>query len=261
MDLYPEALASAGKLAPESFAYRFLAWLNGVGLARATGIVCLGESQRHRLRDYRNGALDHDRCAVVPPWDHRPIPHVSISTNRVIQRFGWQNRKVALYAGNLGEGHTFHEIVEAARWCQCQGRSDWLFVFVVRGAGRVKLESSSAGLSNVQIMDYLPEDQTADLLWSATVHLISMKPGWEGVVVPSKLYGVLQTDRPILFIGPDAADTAREIRRLGAGDVLPPNVSGEAVTRALDELANPVWRKMRATNHSGPDQVAAFITR
>jgi hypothetical protein len=82
-------------------------------------------------------------------------------------------------------------------------------------------------------------------LASARVHLITMSPGWEGVVVPSKLYGCIRTGRPVLFIGPDNADTAREILANEWGAVLPPGTSGEKVAAVILDLAARPTREVR----------------
>jgi hypothetical protein len=89
----------------------------------------------------------------------------------------------------------------------------------------------------VHVSGYASEEETPRLLASARVHLITMSPGWEGIVVPSKLYGCIRTGRPVLFIGPENADTAREIRANDWGMVLPPGASGEKVAGAILELA------------------------
>jgi hypothetical protein len=91
--------------------------------------------------------------------------------------------------------------------------------------------------AEVEVTGYASEEETPGLLASARVHLITMSPGWEGIVVPSKLYGCIRTGRPVLFIGPENADTAREIRANDWGGVLPPGASGELVAAAILELA------------------------
>jgi hypothetical protein len=197
---------------------------------------------------------------VVPPWDLRPIERILTDQNRVISRFGWQGRKIALYAGNLGEGHLFAEFAAGARQLQETRNAEWLFVFAIRGAGKAALSQVAVGLSNILVLDYLPEVETSHLLSAATVHLISMKPGWEGVIVPSKLYGVLATGAPVLFVGPPDADTATEITRLGCGTCLAPGAPGQAVAEALNRLASDVRQQPIAPDTTGPSRVASFIT-
>ena len=203
------------------------------------------------------------RTAVVPPWDDRG--NIALATEESLQN-------LALYAGNLGEAHCFEEILAAAPYLP----ADWTIRFAARGAKRSALlsklrsdewrvtgdESGSAsafapandsGVTSgslkltdlklktagavVHVSGYASEEETPELLASARVHLITMSPGWEGIVVPSKLYGCIRTGRPVLFIGPENADTAREIRANDWGKVLPPGASGEEVASAILNLA------------------------
>ena len=261
MDIYPEALVAAAMVRETSLIYRCLRWLNELGLSQMNGVIALGQRQLQRLQTYRRWNRAAGFVALVTPWDIRPIQRVEAPANRVLNRLAGHGKKVALYSGNLGEGHPFVPFVEAAHWFQNQGRTDWLFVFVVRGAGRSELEALGGNLPNMRILDYLPESETPDLLWSATVHLVSMKPGWEGVIVPSKFYGTLQTCAPVLFLGPLDADTATEIHAKERGISLPPTATGEDVVQALDKLTEPVWIIEPQMDVNAPRYVAEFIAR
>ena len=86
-----------------------------------------------------------------------------------------------------------------------------------------------------------------------------MAEGWDGVVVPSKLYGALQTDAPILLIGPERSDTAMEIRRYGRGMVLPNGCGGARVVAALDALAARPCASNAPAPGSGAGMIADFI--
>ncbi len=261
MDIYPEALVAAGMISSGGLPCRSLKVLNELGLSAISGVVVLGARQLARLECYAGWNRSPGFATIVPPWDLRRVVRVENGVNRVLQRHDWAGRNVALYAGNLGEGHLCREFAEAARWFHGAGREDWIFVFVVQGSGRSSLEEMTADLPNVRVLDYLPEAETSDLLWSATVHLISMKRGWEGVIVPSKLYGALQTSAPILFIGPPDADTAAEVLRLARGATLPPGTSGADIAEKLDELAKPSWRRDPVFDSSGPGRIAEIVAR
>ncbi|NNF56733.1 MAG: hypothetical protein HKN04_00690 [Rhodothermaceae bacterium] len=259
MDLYPEALASHGMLKEDGLAYRMLARLNTAALRRLDGVVTLGACQTERLDAYPTWSAV-EAHVEVPPWDYRPLLRVERSANRLLNAQGWQDRRVVLYAGNIGEAHSFEEALGAARLLAADPASRWMFAFVVRGAQRDALEAAAADLPNVVVLDYLPPEQTADLLWSADVHLITMRPGWEGIVVPSKLYGVLMTDAPVLFIGPPEADTAREIRRLGRGTVLPADAPAEDVREAIEWLGATEASSGQRPDRTAPETIAAFVT-
>lgn len=125
--------------------------------------------------------------------------------------------------------------------------------------GETKTQETGDGKRGaaVEITGYASEEETPKLLASARVHLIAMSPGWEGIVVPSKLYGCIRTGRPVLFIGPENADTAREIRANNWGKVLPPGASGEDVAGAILELAARPTRAPQLQRGAG--EIAALI--
>lgn len=259
MDIYPEALVAAGMISERGWLNRCLRQLNELGWPQMHGVIALGARQWQRLQTYRHYRTEPGFARVVPPWDFRSLPRVEPGANRVLAQLRCGDKKVALYTGNLGEGHLFEPFVAAARRLQEQGRTDWQFVFAVRGAGRTRLLAAAAGLPNFEVRDYFPERLTPDLLWAATVHLVSMKPGWEGVIVPSKLYGALQTSAPVLFLGPEDADTALAIQSAGRGRVCAPGADGETVVQCLDSLAGQAWVPGSPPDHTGPGQVVEFV--
>jgi hypothetical protein len=116
-----------------------------------------------------------------------------------------------------------------------------------RGAaeGKPRDQETKRPGAEVEVTGYASEEETPGLLASARVHLITMSPCWEGIVVPSKLYGCIRTGRPVLFVGPENADTAREILANDWGAVLPPGASGELVAAAILELAARPTREVR----------------
>jgi hypothetical protein len=89
------------------------------------------------------------------------------------------------------------------------------------------------------------------LLVSADVHLISLRPAFSGIVLPSKVYGCIASRRAVLFVGPTGSDVHL---LCGAADlpayeqVDPGDVVGFAV--ALDRLARPGRRRLPQTGRS-----------
>ncbi|MFM6129659.1 MAG: hypothetical protein ACKPBV_13135 [Sphaerospermopsis kisseleviana] len=258
---------------------------NGVSVGRYFGRAVGTETLKHRNTEPPRPPLTQRvRTAVVPPWDDRG--NIALATEGSL-------KNLALYAGNLGEAHCFEEILAAAPFLP----GDWTIRFAVRGAKLAALKAAASGIRHtaesirseaegtrdesgsgsgvnsgslkltdlklktagavVHVSGYASEEETPRLLASARVHLITMSPGWEGIVVPSKLYGCVRTGRPVLFIGPENADTAREIRAHDWGKVLPPGASGEDVAAAILELAA---RPTRATQlQRGAAEVAGEL--
>ena len=260
MDLYPEALVAGGFLRDGGWLHALLARVNDLALRSLAGVVCLGTEQRRRLEAYAGWSQEQGFSVVVPPWDYRPVREVSRTDNRFVAKFGLQGKKIALYAGNLGRAHSFLEILGAARQLDTERVQDWAFVFAVRGAEVGALRAESAGLSNVIMTDYQPPEMTPDMLRAADVHLVTMRDGWQGIVVPSKLYGILRTEAPVLYIGPRDSDTADEIRADRAGNVLDIGASPEDVVFALNELQSSRWRTSRSIPADGARRIAHLVT-
>ena len=273
MDLYPEALAASGRMSATNPIYRWYLEKRQRALAAADLLIFLGETQKARgqgtgVRGQKTDGERHTvysirqtKTAVIPPWDDR---------GNIAQATEESLRNLALYAGNLGEAHCFEEILAAASFLP----ADWMVRFAVRGAKLAVLTAAARRTTGpwddratgreakrpgaeVEITGYASEEETPQLLASARVHLITMSPGWEGVVVPSKLYGCIRTGRPVLFIGPENADTAREILRNDWGAVLSPGASGEKVAAAILELAARATREVRLKR--GAEEVAELI--
>jgi glycosyltransferase involved in cell wall biosynthesis len=81
-------------------------------------------------------------------------------------------------------------------------------------------------------MPYFPPQDTSSVLASGDMHIVTVKRGLEGVVVPSKLYPLLAAGRPILVIASPEADAARIVRRAGCGLVADPD-DPEALAEAV----------------------------
>lgn len=104
-----------------------------------------------------------------------------------------------------------------------------VWVFIGDGIARQWLESEAAsrGLTNVQFRPYQP---AGHLKWSLSVpdvHVISLRPNLEGLIVPSKFYGVAAAGRPVIHVGDPDGEIARILHReqcgwaFGVGEVAP----------------------------------------
>ena len=98
----------------------------------------------------------------------------------------------------------------------------------------------------------VPLHQLAALLMAADAHLVTLRPQFSGIVLPSKIYACLATRRPILFVGPQSSDVHRLClesanafyRHVDPGDPA-------AFAAALDQLAD--LNDMPAS--AGPDRL------
>src|SRR5262249_5520782 len=113
------------------------------------------------------------------------------------------------------------------------------FVFVGGGAKRAQLEQEilRRQLTNVVMRPYQPRQRLAETLSIADLHLVSLRPELEGLIVPSKFYSNAAAGRPMLFIGAPDGEMARLIDGAGCGFTVAFG-NGKALMDRILQLAN-----------------------
>ncbi|MEM8738878.1 MAG: glycosyltransferase family 4 protein [Planctomycetota bacterium] len=216
MDLYPDVLVAAGVSKPDSILTKFFAWLNRREMGRADRVVALGRCMKRRIVDKGIGADHIDVIGVWSPNDP-PIELPDPADSSYRGEWGLEDRFVVQYSGNFGLAHdyeTFCDTILALREVD-----EIQFVFAGGGKRIPTLQEfiECHRLTNVMLRPYQPRERLLDLLSLADVHLISQSESFTGVVVPSKLFGIMAAGRPSLFVGPPDAEVARVLNETGAG--------------------------------------------
>ena len=233
MDLYPDLPMAAGVIRRDSGTYRLLSRIDGWALRQADNIVVLGRCMQERV--LRKG-IDLDRVRTISPWSDpvevgfslprrisgtgpQATPEPSSAPGRPDYRGDWGigDRFVIQYSGNLGMGHDVYTICQAMLAMKDDDRVRW--VFVGDGVRRQELSDfvEQHKIGNVIMKPYEPRDRLGPLLGLADVHLVSMSPTFEGVILPSKFYGVLASGRPAIFVGPPGCEVAAVIDEEACG--------------------------------------------
>ena len=84
----------------------------------------------------------------------------------------------------------------------------------------LKADVARLGLESVRFKGYQPSALLAQSLSASDVHLVSLRPELEGLIVPSKFYGICAAGRPSIFVGDKDGEIARLISRHGCGRTL-----------------------------------------
>jgi glycosyltransferase involved in cell wall biosynthesis len=233
-DLYPD-MALGGSIVEPGLLARVWEMLHRWALRRATRVIVLGEDMRARII---SKGVAPDRVAIVR--DGVELPPASCSASEldaeVIRTIRSGYRFVLLHAGNLGFYGAWETLLAAARELAEDGVS---LVFVGDGAQRSRLEAAAAGSTNVRVFPFFPTHQLASVLSAADAHVVTIKRGLEGVVVPSKLYGVLAAGRPIVAVAPQQTDAASLAARDGFGVSSDPDNPAELVAIVRTLLGDP----------------------
>lgn len=226
-DVYPETAFRLGALRESGPLACALLRSRNWSLRRASTNVVVGERMSQFIEHAVPGCAP---VTVIPNWSQAlaatPVPR---DDNPLRQQLGLQGKVVFGYSGNLGRAHEFRTLLEAAT--QLRGHEDIHFLIIGSGAQAASLQAEvqARGLNNWSFLPYQPREHLADSLGAADVHLVSLNPLLEGLIVPSKVYGVLAASRPALFIGAQRGELARLLSQHEAGRISEP---GEAAALA-----------------------------
>ena len=127
-----------------------------------------------------------------------------------------------MHSGNVGHAQDLDTLVRAAALVRDLERLEVLIVG--DGARRAELErlAHEERANAVRFLPYQPRDVLSQSLSAADVHFVGLARGLSGYVVPSRLYGVLAAARPAIVAADDDSETARLVRDVECGIVIPP---------------------------------------
>jgi glycosyltransferase involved in cell wall biosynthesis len=206
-DLFPEVASALGIAAVTGPLGHALCAMRDRSLRAASFNIVLGRRMANRV--IRRG-VPADRVRIIPNWsDAEAVMPLDRDRNPLIAEWNLGNRFVVMYSGNMGRAHEFDTMLAAAaRLAATCPRV--LFLFVGSGARKAEVEAAvrERGLPNVQFRPYQARERLAASLSVGDIHLISLQPALEGLIVPSKFYGVLAAGRPTVFVGDPAGEVA-----------------------------------------------------
>jgi colanic acid biosynthesis glycosyl transferase WcaI len=245
MDLHPEAELAAGMLRDGSLLARVLAGLDARAYRGADFVIDLGAYMQKRVLEK---GVEPTKTHTVHLWGGRADREGIPVANPLTRQFGLEGRFVVMYSGNAGIVHDFGAVFEAMRALRDDPRV--FFLFVGGGPRRAEVEEFARRerLTNFAYHDYVPRELLPHSLSVAHVHLISLRPEFVGVSVPSKLYGAMASGRPILFVGPTRCETADAIAEARCGVTIDPTDGGDAAAgRRIAEIIH-LWMEAPAVS-------------
>jgi colanic acid biosynthesis glycosyl transferase WcaI len=202
-DLYPD-MAVGGSIIEAGPLTRVWERLHRWALRRATRVVVLGEDMRARI--VAKGVRPERIAVVRDGAEIREAGSEPALDAQVVRAIRGDFRFVLLHAGNLGFYGAWATLVAAAQKLANEGIG---VVFVGDGAQRAQIEAAAAGCKNVRFLPFFPASKIASVLAAADAHVVTIKRGLEGVIVPSKMYGILAAGKPILAVAPRKSDVVR----------------------------------------------------
>jgi glycosyltransferase involved in cell wall biosynthesis len=236
-DLYPEAVIADGIKIPK-IVKKILFWWTGVSYRCCHLLVDIGSCMRNRFMLYHSKAT---RYETIVPWAlDEPDSPAEPDSNIRHELFGDAQLGI-LYSGTIGKAHQFEEFILLARELRKRNVSA-AFCFAGRGNCYQELRDMVGQEDdNICFAGFIDEKMLPLRLAAADIHMISLRQGWEGIVVPSKFFGSLAAGRPLLYCGAQKSCLAELIKEEGLGLAVEMNT----ITAVADTLEEFSYNKTR----------------
>jgi len=246
-DLYPEVAARLGVPFVRGPLESGLYGLRDTTLRDAAANVVIG----HRMaQTVLSRGIAANRLHVIPNWcddkEIRPLPRLD---NPLRREWRLEDRFVVGYSGNLGRGHEFDTVLAAAE--RLRDVASIVFLFIGGGSQLDELVRQVKDRGLDHSFCFIPYQDRAVLRYSLTVpdvHWLSLRPEIEGLMFPSKLYGIAAAGRPFIAVTARGGEIADLARRHGCGIVVEPG-EAQAFAAAVRSLS------------ADPERVAAMGMR
>jgi len=215
-DIFPDAAERSGAVTGRRV-LTLARWLERLTYRRSSAVTVLSSDLADNVAAKLPAALRH-RVRVIPNFVDTDAITPADRLTPYRRQLGLGEGAVVMYAGNVGFSQPFDLVVEAARRLP-----EVMFVINGDGAAAADLDLAVAGLPNVRRSGYQPVERLAEVLASADLHLVLLKPGLGAVSVPSKTYSVLAASRPVVAAIDADTEVPRLLARAQAGLVVAPD--------------------------------------
>jgi len=219
-DIFPESAAMSGIMKQNSILYKFFSKLIYLTYKYSEYIIVLSTSMQEFLE--RKYPDLKPKIKVIENWAIEDIPIVSKAENNFAQQYELDEIFTVLYSGNMGRLHDIETITEAAKILKDEPIK---FVFIGDGAKTkiVKQAIENFQLKNILLLPYQPRELLPLSLTACDISLVSLIPGAELIVAPSKLYGMLSAGRGLISISVPNSYIDKLLTNSGCGVNVPPD--------------------------------------
>ena len=246
-DVFPEIACVLGVRGMRGRFAQRLTKLRNASVRRAAANVVLSRNMAQRLIDQGSPV---ETIRIIPNWsDGTTVYPTSRKANPLRAAWGLNGRFVVGYSGNMGRVHEFATLIEAAERLREAPQIVFLFIGDGYHRGWIEEEARKRGLNNIVFRPYQPRERLIDSLGVPDVHVISLRSEMEGLVFPSKLYGILAAGRPPVFIGAAQGDVAQIVRTERCGLVFDEG-NARGVAEGLLQLQRDPERRQAMGNRA-----------
>jgi colanic acid biosynthesis glycosyl transferase WcaI len=257
MDIYPEVLIAHRRVADRRLPLRVAQWAFDRAYRSATRVVALGPGMAERIAAK---GVPGERIVRIGNWATGPQQIVREEASSIRRRFGLGSGPVLLYAGNLGLGHEFDTLLRGFALARVRV-PELQLLFVGQGPRLAETQARARDLglrSSVTFAPPVPAAELPALMGIAALGVVTLRSGFEGLMVPSKLAGYLARGVPSLYVGP-WADAAFVIAHHGCGIAVAEGDIGGVAAAITGAVSDP--RRLAAMGRAAREAAARDFDR
>ncbi len=249
-DIWPDIAFALNLFRRKSVSGRIFRGISHWSMRRADLVIAIGRCMESYLRTKLR--IPSERIVLQQNWgDSLAIRKTPQTENGYRKKMGLAGKFVVLYSGNMGWGHPFESIMEVVR--RLREAEHIRFLFIGGGQRKPYIEEflTVNSLHNAVLLPYEPSENLSETLSAGNVHLISLDPRLDGLIVPSKLYGAMAAARPVIFLGSDRNEISTVLAECGCGMRLDPGDADALQALIAGAAENPqVWADMGERGYS-----------
>lgn len=233
-DLWPASAVQMGILKNRHL-IGIMAWMERVLYNQSVKIVALTEGIRDDIcaRGWPKSKVELVTCGVDFDKLYPDAPGAAF----IRDKFSWQDKKIVLYFGALGEANNLPVTLRTAQ--RLQSRQDIVFVLIGDGMKRAETEKvvSEIGLKNVLVLPPVPKDDARLYINAADLCLVTLRdiPLFDGAI-PTKLIDYMACGKAVLCGVRGEAE--RIVNDAGAGAMFEPDNDRQLSELVMELLGN-----------------------
>ena len=115
----------------------------------------------------------------------------------------------------------------------------WAWCLSEKEPGSLRSRKWRVAAATSGFLPFRPAEEVPYVMAAGDLHVVTVKRGLEGVVVPSKVYNILAAGRPLLAVATEKTEVARFARRDGCGLAVDPDDPAAAAEAVRGVLHDP----------------------
>ena len=219
MNINHEMAMEIGYIHRKSLLGRVLTVIYRFTLRTCDWVVVMDRWMKSRVE--REGVVDPQNIVIVPLWPVTPDEDDEIAASQDVNpfrdKYGLVGKFVVVHSGNLSYVHPLDTVLKAI--VRLKNDPSIVFVFIGYGVREKDINEHVRrhGLTNVLKLPYQPRELLGKSLGMADLHLIVMGNATPGLLHSSKIYSILASGRPYLFVGPRDSHIVSDVLERCAG--------------------------------------------